>query len=103
MTKKNHYFSLLQYLPIPSTMQNVPGRMSSAQNQYIFQASLPALGYSTYYFEAKSFFTTKKTEHKKVTTTTNEACVLQNEVGDDFQISMLTNYSLFVAFACGIR
>jgi hypothetical protein len=52
---KSRFFllSFLQYLPIPDTTKNVPGRTSSAQNQYIFQASLPALGYSTYYFEAK--------------------------------------------------
>jgi hypothetical protein len=55
MTKKRIaiFPSVLQYLPIPDTMKNVPGRMSSAQNQYLFEASLPALGYSTYYFEAK--------------------------------------------------
>ncbi|CAF4294608.1 unnamed protein product, partial [Didymodactylos carnosus] len=42
-----------EYLLIPDTTKNIPGRISSAQNQYLFQASLPALGYSTYYFEAK--------------------------------------------------
>jgi hypothetical protein len=31
--------------------------MSSAQNQYLFQASLPPLSYNTYYFEAKGIFT----------------------------------------------
>jgi hypothetical protein len=77
----------LQYLPIPDTMKNVPGRMSSAQNQYLFQASLPALGYSTYYFEAKGIFViadAKKNEQKKVTTTINQACVLENEVEYEF-------------------
>ncbi|CAF1141929.1 unnamed protein product [Rotaria sordida] len=66
-----------EYLPIPDTMKNIPGRMSSAQNQYLLQASLPALGYNTYYFEAK--VDTNKIKHKKVTTTINEACILQNE------------------------
>jgi hypothetical protein len=47
------FLSFLQYLSIPDTTKNVPGRTSSAQNQYLFQASLPALGYSTYYFEAR--------------------------------------------------
>ncbi|CAF4750611.1 unnamed protein product [Rotaria sp. Silwood1] len=44
-----------EYLIIPNTTKNIPGRMSSAQNQYLFLASLPALGYSTYYFEEKSY------------------------------------------------
>ena len=86
--------------------------MSSAQNQYLFQASLPALGYNTYYFEAIGkdqssnqrtillfhfqltdefrFFPivdTKKIEGKKVTATANEACILENEVGQIFQSS----------------
>jgi hypothetical protein len=61
--------------------------MSSAQNQYLFQASLPALGYSTYYFEAPSkdrIQNQPTIEHKKVTTTTNEACILENEVKHTF-------------------
>ncbi|CAF4157331.1 unnamed protein product, partial [Adineta steineri] len=66
-----------EYLSIPDTTKNIPGRMSSAQNQYVFRASLPALGYNTYYFEAKT--DTNKIKHKEVTTTTNEACILQNE------------------------
>ncbi len=87
--KKNSQFFFFQYLPIPDTTKNIPGRMSTAQNQYIFQVSLPALGYSTYYFEAKSIADAKKINPRKVITTTNEACILQNEVGHDFQIFML--------------
>ncbi|CAF3311737.1 unnamed protein product [Rotaria sp. Silwood2] len=87
-----------EYLMIPDTTKNIPGRISSAQNQYVFPASLPALGYSTYYFEEKGkgqklllyskiidkfrlliIVDTKKIEHKKVITTTNEECILQNE------------------------
>lgn len=54
ITIRNNDFNVffLQYLPIPDTMKNIPGRMSSAENQYIFQVSLPALGFNTYYFEA---------------------------------------------------
>ncbi|CAF3546363.1 unnamed protein product [Rotaria socialis] len=44
-----------EYLPIPDTTKNIPGRKSSAQNQYIFTILLPALGFSTYYFKVKSF------------------------------------------------
>ena len=55
--------------------------MSSAQNQYVFEASLPALSYSTYYFQAKTLIIEKKKPRKpKVKTTVNEACILQNEV-----------------------
>ncbi|CAF4257999.1 unnamed protein product, partial [Rotaria sp. Silwood2] len=43
------------YLPIPDTTKTIPGRTSAAQNQYIFEALLPALGYNTYYFEARSY------------------------------------------------
>jgi hypothetical protein len=45
----------------------------------------------------------KKIPHKKVITTTNEACVLQNEVRYEFRMSMLKDYSSFLASACGIR
>ncbi|CAF4671246.1 unnamed protein product [Rotaria sp. Silwood1] len=44
-----------EYLPISIATQNIPGRTSSARYQHLFQASLPALGYNTYYFEARSF------------------------------------------------
>ena len=58
--------------------------MSSAQNEYIFQVSLPALGYSTYYFQATNndhwLIDGKKIEPEQViTTSTNEACILQNQ------------------------
>ncbi|CAF4876634.1 unnamed protein product [Rotaria sp. Silwood1] len=43
------------YTPISDTTKMIPGRTSAAQNQYIFEAQLPALGYNTYYFEARSF------------------------------------------------
>ncbi|CAF1386287.1 unnamed protein product [Adineta steineri] len=66
-----------EYLPIPDTTKNIPGRTSTAQYQHIFQASLPALGYNTYYFEAKT--DAREFEHKKVTTTQNQACILQNQ------------------------
>ncbi|UJR12010.1 hypothetical protein I4U23_016188 [Adineta vaga] len=65
-----------EYLPISNPTKNIPGRISSTQNQYIFKASLPALGFNTYYFEAKD----QVVETKKVITTTNEACILQNEL-----------------------
>ncbi|CAF3727422.1 unnamed protein product [Rotaria socialis] len=64
-----------EYLPIPDTTKNIPGRKSSAQNQYIFTILLPALGFSTYYFKVKSG---EIIEKKNVTTTRNEACTLEN-------------------------
>ncbi len=33
---------------------NIPGRMSIAQKQLLFKATLPALGFNTYYFQVKS-------------------------------------------------
>ncbi|CAF4113363.1 unnamed protein product [Rotaria magnacalcarata] len=65
-----------EYIPIPDTTKNIPGRKSSAQNQYIFTILLPALGFSTYYFEVKNG---EIIEKKHVTTTRNEACTLENE------------------------
>ncbi|CAF4180139.1 unnamed protein product, partial [Adineta steineri] len=65
-----------EYVPISTITRNIPGRKSSAQNQYIFTTLLPALGFSTYYFEAKS---DEKIRRKKTTTTRNEACILENE------------------------
>ncbi|CAF3703099.1 unnamed protein product [Rotaria sordida] len=44
-----------EYLPISDMTKTIPGRISTAQNQYIFKALLPALGYNTCYFEARSF------------------------------------------------
>jgi hypothetical protein len=34
----------------------IPGRTSVTQKQIIFKASLPALGFNTYYFEKKRKF-----------------------------------------------
>ncbi|CAF1191139.1 unnamed protein product [Rotaria sordida] len=66
-----------EYLPISITTKNIPGRTSSAQYQYLFQASLPALGYNTYYFEARA--NANKIKRRRVKTTFNEACILENE------------------------
>ena len=48
--------------------------MSTAQNEYIFQAYLPAFGYSTYYFQAKANSTSE------IKITVNKECILGNEV-----------------------
>lgn len=74
------FLSSFEYLPVSEATKKIPGRMSTAQHQYLFQASLPALGYSTYYFEATRT-KKKKIQRQKGTTTANQACVLQSEVG----------------------
>ncbi len=43
-----------QFLPIPTTITNLPGRTSTAQMQLLFKAILPPLGFNTYYFQIKS-------------------------------------------------
>lgn len=43
-------------MPISTQVKNIPGRTSSAQNEILFQASLPALGFTTYYFEVNGKF-----------------------------------------------
>jgi len=47
---------IFQLLPIPTTVTNIPGRMSIAQKQLLFKAILPPLGFNTYYFQIKSEF-----------------------------------------------
>ncbi len=80
-------------IPISNSTKNIPGRNSTATNQLIFNASLPALGFNTYFFEAKSniffilpFFTRENeklflaNQESKVKITQNDACILQNQV-----------------------
>ncbi len=79
-------------IPISNSTKNIPGRNSTATNQLIFNASLPALGFNTYFFEAKSniFFILPLHEKmrnfflanqkSKVKITQNDACILQNQV-----------------------
>ncbi len=47
-------FSMIQLIPISEPIKNIPGRKSFAQYELVFQTPLPALGFNTYYFEAKS-------------------------------------------------
>ena len=61
-------------LPISDAIKNIPGRESTATNQLIFTALLPALGFNTYFFEAKS------EEKAKIKMTENDECILQNPV-----------------------
>ncbi|CAF3637750.1 unnamed protein product [Rotaria sp. Silwood1] len=46
---------LSELIPVSQAIQNIPGRTSITQKQIIFKASLPALGFSTYYFEKKLY------------------------------------------------
>ncbi len=76
-------------------MKNIPGRTSMAQQQIIFKANLPALGFNTYYFEKKSMFyprvlkrtfsfpylaSKERNTKSTIEITQNEACLLQNQV-----------------------
>ena len=65
-------------MPIPTPVRNIPGRTSAATNELLFSATLPALGFSTFYFEAASDDVRAKDESIRVTK--NEACTLQNQV-----------------------
>ncbi len=85
-----------QFLPIPTTITNIPGRMSIAQNQLLFKAALPPLGFNTYYFQIKSkctvffsrtdffiaitFITAEERAKPNVEVTFNEQCTLENQV-----------------------
>ncbi len=77
---RNSFFELfliVQFIPISNPTKNIPGRTSSAGNELLFRTTIPALGFNTYYFQAKS-----KAEEKKSTirVTQNDACILQNQV-----------------------
>ncbi|CAF0726334.1 unnamed protein product [Adineta ricciae] len=68
------------FMSISDQVKNIPGRTSSAQYELVFQVPLPALGFSTYYFESKSSLAdNKRKEKSKIDQTHNEACVLQNQ------------------------
>ncbi|CAF1453845.1 unnamed protein product [Rotaria sordida] len=67
---------LSEIIPVSNATKNIPGRASTATNQLIFRASLPALGFNTYFFEAK---TDEKHEKPKIKITKNDECILQNQ------------------------
>jgi hypothetical protein len=48
------YLKYFQLIPISESTKNIPGRTSSAQYELLFRTPIPALGFNTYYFEAKS-------------------------------------------------
>ncbi|CAF3582661.1 unnamed protein product [Rotaria sp. Silwood1] len=80
-----------ELLPISEPMKNIPGRTSSAQYELLFRASLPALGFNTYYFQAKS-----RKKKSTIRITHNEACILQNqylraEFDDQGNLNTITN------------
>ncbi|CAF5184325.1 unnamed protein product [Rotaria magnacalcarata] len=81
-----------EYIPIPDTTKNISGRKSSAQNQYIFTILLPALGFSTYYFEVKNG---EIIEKKHVTTTRNE--FLRVEFDDQGNLHQIINLEKRIA------
>jgi hypothetical protein len=63
-------------IPISEPTLKIPGRKSFATNQLVFKVVLPAIGFNTYYFEAKSF------DQSEVIITKDDQCVLQNDVND---------------------
>ncbi|CAF0732780.1 unnamed protein product [Adineta ricciae] len=69
---------LTELIPISEPTQKIPGRTSLTQKQIIFKVALPALGFSTYYFEKKPDQRQTK-EKSTVKITHNEACILQNQ------------------------
>ncbi|CAF3324143.1 unnamed protein product [Rotaria socialis] len=66
-----------ELFPISEPTLNIPGRTSITQKQIIFKASLPALGFNTYYFETKPDSVTSG--ESKIKITHNEECVLRNQ------------------------
>ncbi|CAF2951488.1 unnamed protein product [Rotaria sp. Silwood2] len=78
-----------ELIPISTPMKNIPGRTSSSQYELLFQASIPALGFNTYYFQVEKKKSTIRITH-------NEACILQNqhlriEFDDQGNLNNITN------------
>ncbi|CAF2976334.1 unnamed protein product [Rotaria socialis] len=67
---------LSELIPVSNATKKIPGRTSTAGNQLIFRANLPALGFNTYLFEAK---TTEENQEPKVKITQNAECILENQ------------------------
>ncbi|CAF1622827.1 unnamed protein product [Rotaria magnacalcarata] len=67
-----------EMIPVSESTQRIPGRKSFALNQLVFKTILPALGFSTYYFEIKATENNNNNE-KQVLVTHNSECILQNE------------------------
>ncbi|CAF0848481.1 unnamed protein product [Adineta ricciae] len=67
---------LSELIPVSDQTKKIPGRTSTANNDLVFRASLPALGFNTYYFEAK---TEEEPAKAQVKITHNEECILQNQ------------------------
>ena len=62
------------------TVRNAPGRISSAQNQLLFKATLPALGFNTYYFQSKEALSVNLSQTRTAQNTDQENCTLENAV-----------------------
>jgi lysosomal alpha-mannosidase len=67
---------LAELLPVSDPTKKIPGRNGTATNQLVFRASLPALGFSTYFFEVKPG---EEQEEPKVKITENDECILLNQ------------------------
>ena len=82
-------------LPITQPILHIPGRRSLAENQIVFKADLPALGFQTYYFQKTGIPSPLRNAPKSsVKITRNEACTLQNKV--QRLVSLITMiFSLF--------
>ncbi|CAF3610103.1 unnamed protein product [Rotaria sp. Silwood1] len=85
---------LTDFIPISIPIKNIPGRISSAEYELLFRTSIPALGFNTYYFEAKNDVIMEKQSTRRVTY--NEACILQNqylriEFDDQGNLNNITN------------
>ncbi|XP_022237398.1 lysosomal alpha-mannosidase-like [Limulus polyphemus] len=49
---------LFQLVPIPLAVQKIPGRVSKATSELVFNVKLPALGFSTYFIRKSNKFNT---------------------------------------------
>ena len=65
-----------QIISISAPTLSIPGRISAAKYEIVFETLLPALGFITYYFQAKSMDEIQS----RTKVTVNQACVLQNQV-----------------------
>jgi lysosomal alpha-mannosidase len=67
---------LAELIPIADETKNIPGRTGNATSELVFRASLPPLGFYTYFFEVK---TMEEVQTPTVKITPNDECTLINQ------------------------
>uniref|UniRef100_A0A1W7RA88 Alpha-mannosidase n=1 Tax=Hadrurus spadix TaxID=141984 RepID=A0A1W7RA88_9SCOR len=68
-----------QLVPIPKSVQNIPGRKSNATHELVFKVDLPALGYASYFVKKTKSIRLMKQQHSAVHISFGNTVVLHNK------------------------